>query len=59
VFRLNELISILNDLSGAIFKKAELSDDFRKTYSQVFEKILELEVTGKEEILEVFGSIGG
>lgn len=49
---------ILNDLSGAIFKKAELENDFEKTYSHVFRKIVELEVTGKDEILEVLGSVG-
>lgn len=59
MFKLDELIVILHDLSGAIFKKAELADDFKKTYSKVFEKILELEITGKEDILEVLGNIGG
>lgn len=49
---------VLNDLSGAIFKKAELNNDFTNTYSDVFKKIVELQVTGNEEILEVLGSVG-
>ncbi len=55
---MNELIMILNDLSGAIFKKAELNNDFTNTYSDVFRKIVELQITGNEEILEVLGSVG-
>jgi hypothetical protein len=49
----------LSDLSGAILKKAELSKDFSETYSQVFKKILEIQVTGKEDVLEVLGNVGG
>ena len=58
MFKLNELIMILHDLSGAIFKKAELTDDFTTTYSDVFKKIVELQVTGNEEVLEILGSVG-
>ena len=50
---------VLHDLSGAIFKKAELENDFRQIYSQVFEKIVEIQVSGNEEPLEVLGNIGG
>lgn len=50
---------MLHDLSGPIFKKAELANDFGQTYSKVFEKLMEIELTGKEEILEVLGNIGG
>lgn len=49
---------ILNDLSGSIFKKAELNDDFTTTYSDVLKKIVELQVTEGEEVLEVLGIIG-
>jgi hypothetical protein len=55
---LDELIDVLHDLSGSIFRRAELSDDFKETYSQVFEKIMEIESAGKN-ILEVFGNMGG
>lgn len=57
--KLNELIDMLHDLSGSIFKKAELTGNFSQIYSQVFEKILEIELTGREEVLEVLGSVGG
>lgn len=56
---MNELIDMLHDLSGSIFKKAELTGNFSQIYSQVFEKILEIELTGREEVLEVLGSVGG
>jgi hypothetical protein len=59
VLKLSELIGMLHDLSGSILKKAELTGDFRQTYSYVFEKIMEIEIMGKEEVLEVFGNIGG
>lgn len=57
--KLNELIDMLHDLSGSIFKKAELTGDFNQIYSQVFKKIFEIELTGRVEILEVLGSVGG
>lgn len=50
---------MLHDLSGAIFKKAELTGDFGQTYSHAFEKIMEIQVTGKEDILEILGNVGG
>jgi hypothetical protein len=55
---LDELINVLHDLSGSIFKKAEMTDDFGQAYSQIFEKIMEIEFAGRN-ILEVFGNIGG
>jgi len=55
---LNEIILILNDLSGAIFKKAELNNDFVTTYSDVFKKLIELQITENKEVLEVLGSVG-
>jgi hypothetical protein len=52
-------MEILNDLSGVIFKKAELDNNFEKTYTKVFEKLIELDVTGNAEILEVLGKVSG
>lgn len=51
---LHELIK----LNGVIWKKAELSRDFRKFYSEVFEKISSLKEVD-EMILEVLGDVGG
>lgn len=59
VLKLNELLELLQDLSGVIFKKAELEDNFEKTYTRVFEKIIELDITGNTEILEVLGRVSG
>ena len=50
---------MLHDLSGPIFKKAELANNFNQIYSDVFEKLMEIEISGKEELLEVLGSVGG
>lgn len=58
MLKLDEIGLILNDLSGAILKKAELNNDFTATYSDVFKKIVELQMTENKEILEVLGSIG-
>lgn len=52
------MISILNDLSGAIFKKAELNNDFTATYSDVLRKLVELHITENDEILQVLGNVG-
>jgi hypothetical protein len=48
-------------LSGIIFKKALMEDDFLGIYSKVFEKIESM--TDDEfdtiQVLEIFGDIGG
>jgi hypothetical protein len=58
VLKLDEFIYTLHALSGPIFKKAELTNNFKQTYSQVFERIMEIEIAGRS-MLEVFGSVGG
>ncbi|MDI6806936.1 MAG: hypothetical protein QMD14_03960 [Candidatus Aenigmarchaeota archaeon] len=54
----NEMLHELIKLNGVIWKKAELSRDFRKFYSEVFEKISSLKEVD-EMILEVLGDVGG
>ena len=46
-------------LGGAIFRKAELDNNFDKVYTKVFEKILEINFIEAEDVLEIFGCPGG
>jgi hypothetical protein len=46
-------------LGGVILRKAELEDDFEKVYLKVFEKMVEVELTGGENLLEILGEVGG
>lgn len=46
-------------LGGVIFRKAELEDDFERVYLKVFEKMVEVELTGGENLLEILGEVGG
>jgi hypothetical protein len=46
-------------LSGIILRKAEFENNFEGVYTRVFEKMVELEVFGTEDVLEIFGSMGG
>jgi len=46
-------------LGGVILRKAELEDDFERVYLKVFEKMVEVELTGGENLLEILGEVGG
>jgi len=46
-------------LGGVILKKAELENDFERVYLKVFEKMVEVELTGGENLLEILGEVGG
>jgi hypothetical protein len=48
-------------VSGAILRKAEFENNYGKVYGQVIEKMTQFEFTdnGNENVLEVFGIIGG
>ena len=47
------------EVSGSIFRQAEWTQDFKKTYTRVFEKLMEMEYTGNVEVLSVLGNLGG
>jgi hypothetical protein len=51
------IFEMVTKLSGVIFKKALIEDDFEKVYKRAFRQIL----NAKDEanILEILGDIGG
>jgi hypothetical protein len=53
------LIETTVKLSGVILRKAELENNFESVYTKVFEKMVELEFFGAEDVLEIFGEMGG
>lgn len=50
---------LLVKMSGAIFRKAEMENNFEKVYTEVFEHIIRMEVAGFRDIVEVLGETGG
>lgn len=55
------LQSMTSMVSGAIFRKAEFENNYGKVYGHVIAKMTQFEFTnnGNENVLEVFGVIGG
>lgn len=53
------LTEITVKLNGIILRKAELENNFEKIYLKVFEKMVEIEEFEGEELLEIFGDLGG
>lgn len=51
-------LEVTTKLNGVILRKAE-EQNFERVYSQVLEKMVEMEVFGFETILEVLGDVGG
>ena len=56
---LSEVMEMMVEVSGSILRQAEWEQNFKKTYTRVFEKIMELEFTGNPEVLQVLGNLGG
>lgn len=54
-----EILEFTTKIGGVILRKAELEKDFTGVYEKVFAKMLENEVFGGEELLEIFGDVGG
>lgn len=46
-------------LSGALFRKAMIEDDFEKVYEKVFIEISTKVFEDDVHILEIFGNVGG
>lgn len=46
-------------MSGAILRKAEIEKDFEKVYTRVFENLVEMEVLGFRDVVEILGNLGG
>mgnify|MGYP000452576417 CR=1 FL=1 len=54
-----ELLEISDKLNGIIWKKAELSNNFEKTYTRVFTSLQYVESSDDIKILELLGELGG
>lgn len=55
-----EMVEMTTKLSGIIFRKAELENNFEKVYSRVVKKMVEFEFFGNSgNMLEIFGETGG
>jgi len=54
-----EILEFTTKLGGIILKKAELDKNFIGVYEKVFTKVIESEVFGGEELLEILGEVGG
>ena len=46
-------------LSGIIFQKAQMENNFEKVYNQVFTKTITSEFESDMDMLEIFGNVGG
>ena len=46
-------------LSGVIFKKAQMENNFEKVYNQVLTKTITTEFESDMDMLEIFGNVGG
>ena len=64
--RLTEFVDATNRISGVIFRKAELENNFSGVYSKAIEKMVELQMVGGEDVatndeafLGVLGESGG
>lgn len=57
----HRLTDITVNFSGAILRKAEFENSFDKVYSRVIEKMTQFEFvpSGNENVLEIFGMVGG
>ena len=56
---LHNVMEMAIEVSGSILRQAEWERNFTKTYTRVFEKIMELQYTGNPEVLQVLGNLGG
>jgi len=46
-------------LSGIIFQKAQMENNFEKVYNQVFTKTITTDFESDMDMLEIFGNVGG
>jgi len=50
---------LLVKMNGAIFRKAEMENNFEKVYTEVLEQMVRMEVIGFRDVVEVLGETGG
>ena len=46
-------------LSGVIFKKAQMENNFEEVYNRVFTKAITTDFESDMDMLEIFGNVGG
>ena len=46
-------------LSGIIYRKAQMENNFEKVYDQVFAKMITTDFETDMDMLEIFGNVGG
>jgi hypothetical protein len=54
-----EMASMTVKLNGIVFRKAEFEGSLSRVYSKVFERMVELEIEGNEDITDILGERGG
>jgi hypothetical protein len=54
-----EDIDMTVKLNGVILRQAEMDGDFDKVYSRIFEKMVEMEAMGCEDVTDILGMKGG
>ncbi len=54
-----EIADLTVKLSGIVLRKAEFDGNFSRVYSKVFERMVELEVVGDEDVTNILGKKGG
>lgn len=54
-----EMASMTVKLNGIVLRKAEFEGNLSRVYSKVFERMMELEIAGNEDITGILGERGG
>ncbi len=54
-----ELNEIVTRLNGAIFRKAEMHENYLEFYTNIFERLAIFSFSEGADILELFGNMGG
>ena len=54
----HNIMEMVVEMSGSILRQAEWERNFTKTYTRVFEKIVELQYTGDPQVLQILGNVG-
>ena len=49
----------INEMIGALLRKAEMEGSYKKFYTKLIKNIVRMELTGSENTLEIFGDVGG
>jgi len=53
------MFDMMLKLSGVIYKKAQMENNFEKVYNQVFSKMVTTDFETDMDMLEIFGNVGG